>query len=123
MRLRRADLRRASEAVKKSSCRGGPCGRPRATIPRLRDPYDALPKRNSFTASLAFRPMSQPRSSSKQAGRLSLPACLEEVLQDARPTGRQSLPARQAAEPQVVADRIEGNLDKLGQRPPLRYTS
>jgi len=32
---------------------------------------------------------------------------------DTRPTGRQSLPARQAAKPQVVADRIEGNLEKL----------
>ncbi len=34
----------ANEAVKKSSCRGGPCGRPAragATIPRLQDPYDA----------------------------------------------------------------------------------
>ena len=37
----RTSRAQANEAVKKSSCRGGPCGRPRATIPRLRDPYDA----------------------------------------------------------------------------------
>ena len=50
-------VRKASEAVKKSGCRGGPCGRPAragATIPRLRDPYGAMAKRDSFTASLAF---------------------------------------------------------------------
>jgi len=37
---------------------------------------------------LAFRPISQPRSSSEQAGRLSLPACSEEVLRDALREGR-----------------------------------
>jgi coenzyme F420-reducing hydrogenase delta subunit/ferredoxin len=50
----------------------------------------------------AFRAAPDPLSSSAQAGRLSLPACAEEVLQDTRPTERQSLSASQAAEPQVV---------------------
>ena len=36
------------------------------------------------------------------AGRLSLPACAEEVLQDARPSERRSLSASQAAEPQLA---------------------
>ena len=60
----------------------------------------------------AIRPVPDPSSSSAQAGRLSLPACAEEVLQGARPSERRSLSARQAAEPQVIADRIERNLDK-----------
>jgi hypothetical protein len=47
-------LPRACEAVKKSSCRGGPCGRPRATIPHLRDPYGAMAKRDFFTPSCAL---------------------------------------------------------------------
>ena len=55
--------------------------------------------------------------SSAQAGRLSLPACAEEVSQDTQPTERRSLSAHQAAQPQAVADSIEGNLDKLGSRP------
>jgi hypothetical protein len=50
-------VRKGFEAVKKSSCRGGPCGRPGATIPRLRDTYDAPPKRDFFTASSPFRKM------------------------------------------------------------------
>ena len=77
----------------------------------------------------AFRPLAQPPSSSAQAGRLSLPACAEEVLQDSRPTGRQSHPTRQAAEPQLVADRTDGNLEKPestsprgGAKAPLRQT-
>ena len=37
-----------------------------------------------------------------QAGRLSLPACGEEVLQGARPSERRSLSASQAAEPQLA---------------------
>jgi len=65
----------------------------------------------------AFRPVPQPSSSSAQVGRLSLPACAEEVLHDRRLTGRRSLPARQAAEPQVAADRIQDNLHNLGARP------
>ena len=52
----------------------------------------------------AFRPMPQPCSSSAQAGRLSLPACVEEITQNARPSERQSLSASQAAEPQVIVE-------------------
>jgi hypothetical protein len=37
-------------------------------------------------------------SSSAQAGRLSLPACAEVVVQDGDPSERQSLSARQAAD-------------------------
>jgi hypothetical protein len=37
---------------------------------------------------LAFRPVPEPSSSSAQAGRLSLPACAEEVLQYRCPTER-----------------------------------
>jgi len=47
------------------------------------------------------------------AGRLSLPARVEEVLKDGRPPERQSLSAQQAAEPQTKARRLERNLDKL----------
>ena len=65
---------------------------------------------------LAFRPIPDPSSISAQAGRLSLPACAEEVLQDARPSERRSLSARQAAEPQVIVHRVERNLDKGGPR-------
>jgi hypothetical protein len=50
----------------------------------------------------AFRPMSQPCSSSAQAGRLSLPACAEEVTQNACPSERRSLSASQAAEPHLA---------------------
>jgi len=50
----------------------------------------------------AFRPMITPSISSAQAGRLSLPACAEEVLQDARPSERRSLSASQAAGPQLA---------------------
>ena len=56
-------------------------------------------------------------SSSAQAGRLSLPACAEEVLHDARPSERRSLSASQAAEPQVIVDRTARNLDKPGACP------
>src|SRR5208337_1548470 len=65
----------------------------------------------------AFPPMPHPSSSSAQAGRLSLPACAEEVDHDARPSERRSLSARQAAEPPVVADKIERNFDKRGACP------
>ncbi len=53
LRCKGAHTSPQKEAVKKSSCKGGPCGRPAragGTIPRLRDPYDAAAKRNSFTA-------------------------------------------------------------------------
>ena len=52
-------------------------------------------------------------SSSVQAGRLSLPACAEQVLQDARPSGKRSPSANRVAEPGVIAHRTERNLDKL----------
>jgi hypothetical protein len=63
---------------------------------------------------LAFRSIPGPSSISAQAGRLSLPACAKEVLQDARPSERRSLSASQAAEPQVTVHQIERNLDKCG---------
>jgi hypothetical protein len=66
----------------------------------------------------AFRPMPQPCSSSTQAGRLSLPACAEEITQNARPSERRSLSASQAAEPQVSVHQIERNLDKGGAAGP-----
>jgi hypothetical protein len=65
----------------------------------------------------AFRPVPQPPSSSEPAGRLSLPVGSEEVLQDTRPAERRSLSAHPAAEPQVVAKRVEADLDKPGRRP------
>jgi hypothetical protein len=75
----------------------------------------------------AFRPAPEPLSSSAQAGRLSLPACAEEVFQDTRPTERRSLSAsrvRGTAEPQAVADATEGNSDKPAARcAPTRCTS
>ena len=75
----------------------------------------------------AFRPVPEPLSSSAQAGRLSIPACAEEVFQDTRPTERRSLSAsrvRGTAEPQAVADPIEGDLDKPPARcAPARRTS
>jgi RND family efflux transporter MFP subunit len=43
--------------------------------------------------------MPDPSLSSAQAGRLSLPACAEEVVQDAGPSERRSLSAHQPAEP------------------------
>ena len=68
----------------------------------------------------AFRPVPDPSSSSAPAGRLSLPAGAEEVLQGARSPERQSLSAHQAAEPQGVADRIESNSDKSDIKSPLQ---
>jgi len=50
----------------------------------------------------ALRPAPDSLSSSAQAERLSLSACAEEIVEGMRPTERQSLSARQAAEPQVV---------------------
>jgi len=67
----------------------------------------------------AFRPMPPPLSSSAQAGRLSPPACAEEILHDARPSERRSLSANQAAEPQVIDDGVEHNLDKPRACPTL----
>jgi penicillin amidase len=57
-----------------------------------------------------FRPLPAPSPSSSQAGRLSLPACEEKVVQDAPPPERRSLSASQAAEPQVAVDRSELNV-------------
>jgi coenzyme F420-reducing hydrogenase delta subunit/ferredoxin len=50
----------------------------------------------------AFRAAPELSSSSAQAERLSLSACAEEVVEGMRPAERQSLSARQAAEPRVV---------------------
>jgi hypothetical protein len=61
--------------------------------------------------------MLEPCSSSTQAGRLSLPACVEEITQNARRAERRSLSARQAAEPQFGASQADGNLDKLAPHP------
>jgi hypothetical protein len=71
---------------------------------------------------LAFRPDSRLSFLSVQAGRLSLPACTEEVLQDARLAERQSLSASQAAEPQETAyGALEcGSLLPLFRREPAR---
>ena len=63
-----------------------------------------------FTSSPAFRPIPAPLSSSAQAGRLSLPACTEELVQGAGPPERRSLSANQAAEPQVPAGPSDGSL-------------
>ena len=97
--------------------RGKPYGcqisNPHRSSERLRRP--ALWKASGFPANAG------PSSSSAQAGRLSLPACAEEVLQEARPSERQSLSAYQAAEPLVIIDTIERNLDKPGQALPLQH--
>ena len=78
--------------------------RPRSE--RLRRPD--LRKASGFPASAGLR------SSSAQAGRLSLPACAEEVVQARRPSERPSLSANQAAEPQLVANGNERDLGKAG---------
>jgi len=57
--------------------------------------------------------------SSSQAGRLSLPACEEEVVQNAYLPERPSLSAKQVAEPQVTGRRIVLKLDKPGACPTL----
>jgi YVTN family beta-propeller protein len=69
------ELALSNSAARESGSAAPPCGKP-----------------------LAFRPMLHP-SSSTQAGRLSLPACVEEANLQARPPERQSLSARQAAKP------------------------
>jgi hydrogenase maturation protein HypF len=61
---------------------------------------------------LAFRPVPPPSPSSTPSGRLSLPDGVEEVVQDARPSERRSLSASQAAEPQVVVNRLDRSLGK-----------
>jgi hypothetical protein len=60
-----------------------------------------------------------PSFPSAQAGRLSLPACAEEVVRVGRPLERQSLSTSQAAEPQVVANANERILDKRSACPTL----
>jgi len=67
----------------------------------------------------AFRPMLPHSLPSAQAGRLSLPACAEGVIQRGRPSERRSLSADQAAEPQVIVDRFERNLNAPGATPRL----
>ena len=61
----------------------------------------------------AFRPNPDPSTSFPPAERLSLSAGGEEILQSARPTERQSLSAKQAAEPQDAADGIERNAEEV----------
>jgi penicillin amidase len=51
---------------------------------------------------LAFRLAPLPFISSLQPGRLSLPGCSGESLEDARPSERRSLSAKQAAQPQII---------------------
>jgi hypothetical protein len=63
----------------------------------------------------AFRSMPHASPSSAQAGRLSLPACAEEVVEVERPPERQSLSASQAAEPQVVIDRSPAQIGQAWQ--------
>jgi len=60
-----------------------------------------------------FRAVPRLSFSFTRAGRLSLPARVEEDLKDGRPSERQSLSAQPAAEPQTKARRLERNLDKL----------
>jgi hypothetical protein len=82
---------------------GWPCGGgPAAGVSRLASHASAQggPATPTCGKPPAFRPMPQPCSSSGQAGRLSLPAYLEEVAQNARPLERRSLSASRAAEPQ-----------------------
>jgi len=61
-----------------------------------------------------FRPILCLLSASPQGGRLSLPACGEEVVEAACVPERPSLSASLAAEPRVTGRRIVGNLDKPG---------
>jgi hypothetical protein len=56
---------------------------------------------------VAFRPVPDLSFSSAQAGRPSLPACAEEVLQEGRPSERRSLSASRAAEPQATATKSD----------------
>jgi hypothetical protein len=56
---------------------------------------------------LASRPVPDLSFPSSQAGKLRLPACAEEVLQEGRPSERRSLSASQAAEPQAIATKID----------------
>jgi hypothetical protein len=64
----------------------------------------AIAQRGSAVATCGkaspFRPVPRPAFCWTQAGRLSLPACVEEFFQDGRPSDGQSLSANQAAEPQ-----------------------
>jgi len=50
----RTSRAQANEAVRKSRCRDGPCGRPRANHPAPAEPYDATAKLDSFIASTAW---------------------------------------------------------------------
>jgi hypothetical protein len=59
-----------------------------------------------------FLANADPSSSSAPAGRLSLPAGAEEVLQELRLSERQSLSANQAAQPQIILGIVERNSDK-----------
>ena len=74
-------------------------------------PAAALPPRLAESLRLSGQSRYTP-SYSAQPGRLSLPGCAEEVAHVGRPMERQSLSASQAAEPEILANGNEGNLDK-----------
>jgi len=61
-----------------------------------------------------FPTRAAPLLSTGQAGRLSLPACAEEVVEYADPSERRSLSAQQAAEPRS-RPALTANLDSLKQ--------
>jgi hypothetical protein len=59
--------RLAQEGVKKPRCRGGPCGRPGATIRQAAHcPYDAPPQGDFFTPSQALGKGSRTRNEPRQ---------------------------------------------------------
>jgi uncharacterized protein (TIGR00297 family) len=66
----------------------------------------------------AFQPMAHTSPSPAQAGRPSLPAGEEEVVQSPPTSERRSLSASRAAEPQAVADKMQRSLDKRDSASP-----
>ena len=62
----------------------------------------------------AFRQVPASSPFSAQAGRLSLPACAEEIIQGARTSERRSLSASQTAEPSVLIESTDRNSDEPG---------
>jgi len=119
-----------------SISRGSSCARvgqrPMETPPKITPPLAAVGARHGaglskLTASRGqdggsaallcgkaspFRAVPRLSFSFTRAGRLSLPAQVEEDLKDGRPSERQGLSAQPAAEPQSKARRLERNLDK-----------
>ncbi len=79
-----------------------PSGELESWLPKLA--ACVIPQRGSAALScgkaLPFRTVLNPSFICAQAGRLSLPACAEEIAQDTQSTERRSLSASQAAEPQ-----------------------